>query len=168
MCKVPCLISSTAKKHRRATFLAPRVSTHSLRSSSSLGQTIKQARKGDTPPSSSGNIHQWHTGILGCWCPELMQSSLQESHTLKMQKLRDIQHHQHSLSILCSTKSTRVTVLSLNLTNLSSCLLTSVLDTQPVHIPILACLFREQYLAMQQADSEYLISDVPPPLQCWD
>lgn len=97
-----------------------------------------------------------------------MQSSLQESHTLKTQKLRDIQHHQHSLSILCSTKSIRVTVLSLNLTNLSPCLLTSVLDTRPVHIPIFASLFREQYLAMWQADSKYLISDPPPPLQCWD
>lgn len=128
MCKVPCLMSSTAKKHK-SHFFGSRVTTHSLRSSSSLGQTINQARKGDTPPSSSGNTHQWHTGIWGCWCPERMQSSLQESHTLKTQKLRDIQHHQHSLSILCSTKSTRVTVLSWNLTDLSPCLLTSVLDT---------------------------------------
>lgn len=103
MCKVPCLMSSTAKKHR-SHFFGSRVTTHSLRSSSSLGQTINQARKGDTPPSSSGNTHQWHTGIWGCWCPERMQSSLQESHILKTQKLRDIQHHQHSLSILCSTK----------------------------------------------------------------
>lgn len=68
-------------------------------------QTIKKVKRGDTPPSSSGNTHQWHTGILGCWCPKLKQSSLQESHTLKIQKLKDTKHHKHFLSILCNTKS---------------------------------------------------------------
>lgn len=121
-------------------------------------QTIKKVKRGDTPPSSSGNTHQWHTGILGCWCPKLKQSSLQESHTLKIQKLKDTKHHKHFLSILCNTKNTRVTVLSL--IPISPCLLTSVLDTR--HFTSLSLCALRTVSRSVAGSSEYLVSDLPP------
>lgn len=46
---------------------------------------IKNKEKG-TPPSSSCNTHQWHTGILAYLCPKQMQSFPQGSHTLKIKQ----------------------------------------------------------------------------------